>query len=230
MTTINPSPTPNLHITFLLDRSGSMESIATDVIGGFNRFLADQKGEGNDAAMTLVQFDSQNDHEVLTDGLPIAEVNQLSAATFQPRGSTPLFDAIGKVLDRATKRVDHRAKANLPAEEQLVVLFTDGEENVSCTYTATAIKALIKAKEDLGWSFMFLGANQDAFASGERLGVSRGNISNFMADDIGSARAFSDLSDAVKSKRSNMRNRVAYSKAELFTERTAEEDFQRRSE
>ncbi len=230
MTTANPTPTPNLHITFLLDRSGSMESIASDVIGGFNRFLADQQGEGNDAAMTLVQFDSQDDHEVLTDGLPIATVKPLSPATFQPRGSTPLFDAIGKVLDRATVRVDARAKANLPVEEQLVVLFTDGEENVSRTFTAPAIKALIKAKEDLGWSFMFLGANQDAFASGERLGVAPGNISNFMADDIGSERAFADLSDAVKFKRSNMRNRVAYSKAELFTERSAEEDFQRRSE
>jgi len=207
-----------------------MEAIASDVIGGFNRFLADQQREGNDASMTLVQFDSQDVHEVLTDGLPIAEVQQLSRETFQPRGSTPLFDAIGAVLTRTTMRVDARATANLPAEEQLVVLFTDGEENVSRTFTAIAIRALIKAKEDLGWSFMFLGANQDAFASGERLGVAPGNISNFMADDLGSERAFSDLSEAVKSKREKMRNRVAYSKAELFTERTAEEDFQRRSE
>ena len=51
---------PPVHIYFVLDRSGSMQSIAPDVIGGFNAFLAAQQADGSDALLTLVQFDSQN--------------------------------------------------------------------------------------------------------------------------------------------------------------------------
>ncbi len=76
----------NLHIFFLLDRSGSMEPMADDVVGGFNGFLATQKAEGHDAVMTLVQFDSQDPHEVLVNAKPIAEVRPLERAKFQPRG------------------------------------------------------------------------------------------------------------------------------------------------
>ena len=83
-----------LHIYFLLDRSGSMESMADDVVGGFNGFLATQQADGHDAVLTLVQFDSQDPHEVLVDAVPIAEVRPLDPARFQPRGAprftTPL--------------------------------------------------------------------------------------------------------------------------------------------
>ena len=33
------------HITVILDRSGSMESIRDDTVGGFNTFLQQQKAE-----------------------------------------------------------------------------------------------------------------------------------------------------------------------------------------
>ena len=65
--------TTDLHIYFVLDRSGSMESMASDVVGGFNGFLADQQSDGADALMTLIQFDSNDSHEVLADALPIAK-------------------------------------------------------------------------------------------------------------------------------------------------------------
>jgi len=77
----------NLHIFFLLDRSGSMEPMADDVVGGFNGFLAAQQAEGHDALMTLVQFDSQDPHEVLVNARPIAEVRPLDRARFHPRGA-----------------------------------------------------------------------------------------------------------------------------------------------
>ena len=48
------------HISILLDRTGSMDSIRDDIIGGFNAFLEEQKKEPGAATLTLVQFDSQN--------------------------------------------------------------------------------------------------------------------------------------------------------------------------
>ncbi len=82
-----------VHLYVLLDRSGSMSAMAEQVVGGFNRLLADQQADGADARVTLVQFDSADPHEVLADALPIAEVVPLpygaSSRGAPPRCSTP---------------------------------------------------------------------------------------------------------------------------------------------
>ncbi|MCX6524746.1 MAG: hypothetical protein NTX58_08280, partial [Actinobacteria bacterium] len=99
---------PEVHIYVLLDRSGSMQSIASDVVGGFNRLLADQQADGADARMTLVQFDSNDPQEVIADAIPIAEMVGLDASNFVPRGGTPLLDATGRLMATATARVAQR--------------------------------------------------------------------------------------------------------------------------
>ena len=49
---------------------------------------------------------------------------------------------------------------------------TDGEENSSREWKLNAIRELIKTKEAAGnWTFVFLGANVDAFEQGANLGV-----------------------------------------------------------
>ena len=74
------------HIYILLDRSGSMSSIASDVVGGLNKYISDQQKNGPDAKVTFVQFDSQDPQEVIVAGAPISEVVQLDGSTFIPRG------------------------------------------------------------------------------------------------------------------------------------------------
>ena len=68
------APRPIVHLYVLLDRSGSMASMAEQVVAGFNRLLAEQQADGHDARMTLVQFDSEDPREVLVDAIPLAEV------------------------------------------------------------------------------------------------------------------------------------------------------------
>ena len=87
------------HITVILDRSGSMEAIRNDTIGGFNSFLAAQKAETGFATLTLVQFDTQNAYEVIQDFRNIKEVPELTRTTFVPRAGTPLYDAMGKGIN-----------------------------------------------------------------------------------------------------------------------------------
>jgi hypothetical protein len=82
------------HIVILIDRSGSMQSIAGDVIGGYNQFLRGQQANGDDARVTFVQFDSQDPQEVIVAGAPISEVVPLSETTFVPRVSWHQFDGI----------------------------------------------------------------------------------------------------------------------------------------
>lgn len=225
------TPAGPLHIYFLLDRSGSMQSIASDVVGGFNGFLAAQKADGADAVMTLVQFDSQDPHEVLTEATTIADVRDLTAATFMPRGGTPLYDAMGHTIADATIRAEQRRAADLPAEEILFVTFTDGEENQSVEYTRDKIFELVKKREADGWGFAYLGANQDAYAEGGKVGYAAGSTQNFAPDAAGSAAVFASLSGAVVKRRQKMRAGAQYDRADLFEgDKGAEADLQRRQQ
>ena len=224
------TPAPPLHIYFLLDRSGSMQSIASDVIGGFNSFLGAQRADGPDAVMTLVQFDSQDPHEVLADATPIGDVRDLTAGTFVPRSGTPLYDAMGHTIADAAIRAERRSTTKLPAEEILFVTFTDGGENESVEYTREKIFELVKKREGEGWTFAYLGANQDAYAEGGEIGYSHASTQNFAADAAGSAAAFASLSGAVAKRRQKMRAGEQYDRTDLFEgDKGAEEDLRNRS-
>lgn len=192
MTTTPQSP-ETVHIHFLLDRSGSMGAMAPDVVGGFNTFLAGQQALPGKSRMTLVQFDSGDPFEVLTDAVPLARMRGLTQRTFQPRGGTPLWDAVGELLTRAAVRADQRRLLGKRPEETVVAVFTDGEENQSTRFGAPAIRRLIDARKEEGWTFVFLGAGLDAYAEGGRIGVGVGSTQSFTPDGAGARLAFSEL-------------------------------------
>ena len=171
---------------FILDRSGSMETCWDDTIGGFNAFLNEQKTLGG--TLTLVQFD----HEYLLsyEAKPIEEVEPLTRETFKPRGSTALMDAIG----RAIKEIRTQT---IPT----VVILTDGLENSSHKYTKAHIKDLVEERTKNGWTFVYLGANQDAFAEAGSLGIAPACTMNY--DPRRTPEAFQQLSAAMSSQASN---------------------------
>lgn len=170
---------------FVLDRSGSMESCWDDTIGGFNSFLSEQKKEGG--TLTLVLFD----HEVLTmyTNKPIEEVEPLTRESYQPRGSTALLDTLGKVIKETT------------SESSLVIVLTDGQENASKKYTKAHIKDLIEQKQKDGWKFMYLGANQDAFAEAGSIGIDPALTVNY--DATRTPEAFRHISQTCSQMASN---------------------------
>ena len=221
-------PTPEVHLYVLLDRSGSMASMADDVIGGFNHLLAEQQADGNDARMTLVQFDGGDPQEVIADAVPIAEMTPLDAATFVPRGNTPLLDATGILLGRAAARVTQRAAGGLPAEELVVVSITDGHENASREFTLTAVRQLIDAHTAAGWTFVFLGAALDVYGEAGGLGYDPRAVQSFAADGVGSTAAFASLSRSTSAKRDLIRRAVEHDKSDFFVDKDAEEDRRRR--
>jgi Mg-chelatase subunit ChlD len=222
--------TTNLHIYFVLDRSGSMESMASDVVGGFNGFLAEQQSDGADALMTLIQFDSNDSHEVLADALPIATVPPLTRESFAPRGGTPLYDAMGRAITDATIRIEKRRAAGEANESILFVTFTDGEENQSVEYSRERLFDLVKKHEQEGWTFAYLGANQDSYAEGGRVGLSAMNTQNFRGDARGSREAFLSLSSSVSRRRGKMRSGESFDHTDLFEgDKSAEADLEKRS-
>jgi hypothetical protein len=219
-----------VHIHFLLDRSGSMAAIAPDVIGGFNVFLAAQQAQPGRGRMTLVQFDTTDPFEVLTDGVTLGEVRGLSARTFQPRGGTPLWDAVGDLITRASVRADQRRVLGKAAEETVVAVYTDGEENSSVRFDGSSIRRLIDAKKEAGWTFVFLGAGLDAYAEGGRIGVGVGSTQAFMNDSVGHRKAFEELSAAMSDFRAAPAAARAPMKEDFFstTGKAAEADRKRR--
>lgn len=217
-------PAEAVHVSFLLDRSGSMQAIVGDVIGGFNGFLREQQAQAGACHMTLVQFDSQDPFEVLIDDMDVKAMRPLDAARYQPRGMTPLLDATGALLDHA----ERRAQAGRD-EDQVVVVFTDGEENASQRWTREALFGRVERLKAAGWSFVFLGANQDSYAEGRGLGIGAGNVSNFDACAEGTADAFQSVSRAMRSYRSKDRGSRGVQRDDFF-EGVKEAEARRRRE
>ena len=185
-----------VHIGFVLDRSGSMEHLVSDVVGGFATFVAEQQQEAGKCSVTVAQFDSEDPFEVLIDDIPVAEVTGLDERYFA-RDMTPLYDAIGSMIDRCEERLSAFASAGKPADDQLIVIFTDGLENHSRRWDQQAIFKRIEEKKAEGWTFVFMGANQDSYAAGGGMGVHGGSVSNFAASATGTRRAFSSMSRAA---------------------------------
>ncbi|HVM08343.1 MAG TPA: vWA domain-containing protein [Acidimicrobiales bacterium] len=218
------------HIYFLLDRTGSMASMAADVIGGFNGFLASQRAEPGFARMTLVQFDTVDPFEVIADGLPLNHVPELTHERFQPRGGTPLYDATAHLIGRAAGRVEERRALGRQAEDIVFVTFTDGEENSSVRYTRADVQRMVKAKEEAGWTFVFLGAGLDAYAEGGAIGHAAGSTQAFAPDGHGARLAYSSLDAAMKRHRAASPAARAAAKESFFVEtgKSAEEDRRER--
>lgn len=186
-------------ITIILDRSGSMESVADDTIGGFNRFLEDQKTGHGTATITLVQFDDR--YETVYAGVPLEAAPKLTDQTFVPRGSTALLDAIGKTIDETGVRLAAMREEDRP-EQVVMVILTDGCENASRRYDAHRIAEMIAHQREVySWEFIFLGANQDAIATASAMGVAAGSSLTYAASSAGTNQAFDAVSRRMKTRR-----------------------------
>lgn len=164
-------------ITIILDRSGSMAGTVNDTIGGFNRFLEDQKKVPGTATLTLHQFD--HEHETPIKAQDIQRIAPLTVATYVPRGNTALLDAMGLAITETGRRLDSIHERDR-AGKVVVVVITDGEENCSREFTQAKVFDLIKhQQEKYSWQFVFLGADQDAIKAGVGFGFTISNSANY---------------------------------------------------
>ena len=166
------------HMAVLLDRSGSMGSVKDETISGFNYFLKEQKAAGDNATFTLVQFDSEST-DVVHEARPIRDVPDLNQDTYLPRGSTPLLDALGQTIISTGKTLAGIPEPNRP-DKVVFVVITDGEENASHQFTKARVKEMIEHQTaKYNWKFIYLGANQDAFAEARSVGIAMATAANY---------------------------------------------------
>lgn len=166
------------HIAVLLDRSGSMEAVKDETISGFNYFLKEQKAAGENATLTLVQFDSEST-DVVHESRKVHDVPDLNQDTYQPRGSTPLLDALGQTITSTGRALAAIPEANRP-DKVVFVVITDGQENASHQFTKTRIKEMIDHQSNTyNWQFLYLGANQDAFDEAGAVGIAKQRAADY---------------------------------------------------
>lgn len=169
-------------ITLVVDRSGSMQSCIADAEGGINTFIVDQKAQPNSANFTLVQFD--NVYEFVHNGVPISEVGPFNLV---PRGGTALLDAVGRAINETGARLAKTQEADRP-KLVVFVIVTDGGENASVEFTKSKIREMVERQTNTHkWTFVYLGANQDAFAEAGGMGIATKTSSGFSTQNSMSA-------------------------------------------
>lgn len=202
------------HITVILDRTGSMESIRDDTIGGFNAFLKKQKAEPGTATMTLVQFDSQDPYEIIHRFTPIEEVAELTRDTYVPRAATPLLDALGRGINDLEKSIGELDENARPAKI-IVAVVTDGHENASVEFRKDQIEKMVKEKtEKSGWQFVFLSADLAAIGNAMAVGFQAGTMLLFEKSHTGTAGAWGSLSARTSDYRSGRKNKIGFDQAD----------------
>ncbi|BDQ01537.1 vWA domain-containing protein [Ignavibacterium sp.] len=170
------------HITVILDRSGSMQAIKSDIIGGFNTFLKEQKEVPTKSTFTLIQFDTVNHYEIVHNFKPISEIPELTDKTFVPRGGTPLLDCLGRGINDLSEQISKLPEDKKP-DRIFFVVITDGHENSSTEfYKEDIVKLIDKKKSEDRWEFLFLSADLQAISDARHFGINQTNIFVFRKD------------------------------------------------
>jgi hypothetical protein len=144
-------------ICVILDESGSMATKKADILGGFNQFLRDQKAlTVDEMRLSLTKFNTLC--STVYSAMPVADVPELTEASYVPGGNTALFDAVAETVRLADKD-------KLEDERVLVLVMTDGQENSSRETSRDQVQAIIKERTARGtWTFAYIGESPERWA------------------------------------------------------------------
>jgi len=189
------------HVIFVLDDSGSMQSCRAATISGYNEYLQSQKKDavetGIPTFVSLYKFDGSSVNCVF-NRVVADEVKDLDEVSYNPQGTTNLYDALGGVMMQINSQLAANKKAD--RDSVIITILTDGHENASRTFNSQTVKQMVEKAEGKNWGFMFLGANIDAFAASSSLGF---NVNNTMQYDTasmeGTMRSASAMTSRMKS-------------------------------
>jgi uncharacterized protein YegL len=186
-------------VNFILDKSGSMDICREETISGFNEYLKtlQKKAKKGTYLLSLTLFDTNIEKPYVAKD--ILDVKPLNKDTYNPEGMTALYDASVETIEGISRKVDKMKEKTAV----LNIIMTDGQENSSQKHDAACLNDLIKKlKKEGNWTFVFLGANQDSWATGNLLGVDAGNVANWNNANV--SYAFSNLADNTVAYASTM--------------------------
>lgn len=181
-----------IELVLVLDKSGSMQGLESDTIGGFNSMIKKQKALDVPVRVTAVLFNDKTD--VLYESRSIHSVHALTEKEYEVGGTTALLDAVGSTI----LNVDQ--KGNIKKGTKVIfVIITDGMENASREFTKTKVKQMISDKQEKsGWDFIYLGANIDAAEEAGAIGVKKANAVTYRNTESGVRANYDAVSAYVK--------------------------------
>jgi hypothetical protein len=160
-----------IHVCFIIDESSSMWTSVSDVRGGFQRIIDEQKAnENGTCAISIFRFATTPKEAdfIMKD---IREVENI--LTYNPSGCTAMYDGIGVAIDEVGERLAAMPEEERP-EKNLIVIMTDGEENSSHSYQPSKIREMIKHQEDkYNWTFLYIGTDISNTQDADRIGIGR---------------------------------------------------------
>jgi Mg-chelatase subunit ChlD len=157
-------------IAVVIDESGSMGSCRSDVIGGFNTFIKDQRKLDGEARITLTVFNTES--RVVYSGKDIHEDGiLLTEKSYRPGGGTALFDAVGKTINDVSSRIEDLRESEKPSRV-ICLIMTDGYENASKEFKPEHIAKRIAEFRKHDWEFLFIGADEKSITEAKSFGVS----------------------------------------------------------
>ncbi len=189
-------------LVFILDRSGSMEGLEKDTIGGFNAMIEKQRKAESEALVSTVLFD--NESKVIHDRVDVKEIRPLTGEEYFVGGGTALIDAIGGAIHHIGNVHKYAREEDVP-EHTLFVITTDGMENASHRYSSEQVHGMIaRQKEKYGWEFLFLGANIDAVKTARAFGIGADRAVNYRSDSVGTRLNYEVVGSAISAVRGNV--------------------------
>lgn len=181
-------------LVFILDASGSMSGLEKDTIGGFNSLINKNKKENEKTIVSTVFFNDKV--HIIHDRIDINLIEKLTDKDYIPAGCTAMLDAIGSSIMHI-KQMHNNLNEDVKPTKTLFIITTDGLENASREYSYTKIKNLIEKQKELGWEFLFLGANIDAIGEAEKFGIEKDKVANYKCTSKGIDVNFEALDAAI---------------------------------
>ena len=185
----------NIINLMILDASGSMESIYNQALSGVNETIQTIRMGQKDhpelkQILTLASFNSGKNYlNVKYSATPIDEVKELTREDYTACGCTALYDAMGEMISELKRKIT-------PEDRILVTVITDGYENASTHWNGLQIKSLVEELRHEGWTFTYIGANQDVEAVASSMGIR--NTLCFETTDEGTDEMFKKEVHAMK--------------------------------
>ncbi len=204
----------------ILDKSGSMGSIANAAISGFNETVggirsAQERFKDTQEHFVSLMIFCDCEKKLVYDKVPVTEVKELTKKEYRPCCCTPLYDAMGISINALYNAIKDKEDATA-----VVTVITDGLENASKEYSGKAIKALVeRMKDEEGWSFAYIGANQDVNAVSQSLSID--DAIAFEYNEAGTRQAFERDTNARMRKFGLMSSMFAHTSSMTREERKA---------
>jgi uncharacterized protein YegL len=182
-------------IVTILDRSGSMEGLTHDTIGGYNNFIGEQKKLPEEANLTTVLFSSE--YSILHDGIDLKKVKPITEKEYYASGGTALLDAMGNTINKIGNKLSNMKEEDRPSKV-IFLIITDGEENSSREFTYEKIKDMVVRQQTIyNWQFLFFGANIDSFTTAGTLGININFTTTYSPTEKGIDSVYNAINSAT---------------------------------